>query len=218
MKKRISIDELSAHLDGEARDPGEVQRQLEESEALSTKYSELKEVGRRVRSLSTPELIPGFASRVIRAVEAPADRRRVAWRIPAGLSAAVATAAVALLVVLGSGAPTEVQAPTVALSNTMPQEDALIAELERRLVNVPAPEALLTAGVYEPMDPVEEDPDALLLALAPATWLEAFGGDDSGSDYLVALDELNDSERDIFRELLSEYTESEPRDADPREG
>ena len=65
MKKRISIEELSAYLDGEANHPDKVSRQLQESEDAARIYGALSKVSAHVRSLPKASVRPGFSARVL---------------------------------------------------------------------------------------------------------------------------------------------------------
>ena len=202
MKKRISIEELSAYLDGEAKHPDKVRQQLQGSDEATRMYQALSKVSSHVRSLPKANVRPGFAGRVIASLEATKPRRSLTWPVPAWASLA-AVAVVAVLAMIGlndtvespgvqtavSTPPTYTPQPTV-----VEDEDALVAELERRISSGADSEALLSAGLYEEEDPVEELPADLLLALAPADWLNSLGGLSGPNDYQAEMNALSDSE------------------------
>ena len=82
MKKRISIEELSAYLDGEAKNPGKVRQQLQESDDAARMYRALSKVSAHVRSLPKASVRSGFSGRVLAALEAPKPRRSSTWPVP----------------------------------------------------------------------------------------------------------------------------------------
>ncbi len=226
MKKRISIEELSAYLDGEAKNPDKVRQLLQESDDAARMYRALSKVSAHMRSLPKASVRPGFSRRVIASLEAPEPRRSLTWPVPVSASLAAA-AVVAVLAVIGLNDTAEFPAVQTVASTpaiytpqpaTLEDEDALVAELERRITSGAESEALLSGGLYEETDPVEELPADLLLALAPSDWMDSLGGLNGPNDYRMEMNALTDSEKIIFVQLLEEYAHAEVQSPSAREG
>ncbi len=226
MKKRISIEELSAYLDGEAKNPDKVRQQLQESDAAARMYRALSKVSAHVKSLPKASVRPGFSRRVIASLEASEPRQSLTWPVPVWASLAAA-AVVAVLAMIGLNDPAESPAVKTAASTptiytaqpaTVEDEDALVAELERRITSGAESEALLSGGLFEQTDSVEELPADLLLALAPTDWMDSLGGLNGPNDYRTEMNALTDSEKIIFVQLLEEYTRAEVQSPSAQEG
>ena len=225
MKKRISVEELSAFLDGEAKHPEEVLWLLQESEEVARKHAALSKVSAQVRSLPEPYVRPGFSGRVIASLQDSESHRSLPWQIPAGASLmAVILAVFAVVGLNDSVTPPAVQTAASAPAQITPEtialevEDALVAELERRIASDRTSTAVLSDGCYKEPEPVEGLPTDLLLALAPAGWLDSFGGLNEGSDYTTEMGALSDTEKRIFVQLLEEYARTETQGVAAREG
>ncbi len=227
MKKRLSVEELSAFLDGEAKHPEKVRRLLKESEDAARKHAELSEVSAQVRSLPEPYVRPGFSGRVMASLQDSEPRRSLPWQLPVGASLMTAALlAVVAVIVLNdrvtppavptiASVPAQIRPETAALEN----EDALVAELERRIASDRTTTAALSGGFYEEPEPVEELPADLLLALAPAGWLDSFGGLNGAPDYTTEMGALSDTEKVVFVQLLEEeYVRAAMQSLSVREG
>lgn len=226
MKKRISSEELSAYLDGEAKNPAKIRQQLQESDDAARMYRALSKVSAHVRSLPVASVRSGFSGRVLASLEAQKPQRSSTWPVPVWVSLG-ATAVVAVLVMIGLN--DTVESPDVQTAASMPaiyapqpaaleDENALIAELERRISSGAEPEALLSGGFYDESDPVEELPAELLLALVPADWANSLGGLNETADYRMEMNALSDSEKVIFAQLLDEYARVEKQGPSAQEG
>lgn len=225
MKKRISSEELSAYLDGEAKNPAKVRQQLQESDDAARMYRALSKVSAHVRSLPVASVRSGFSGRVLASLEAQKPRRSSTWPVPVWVSLG-ATAVAAVLVMIGVN--DTVESPDVQTAASMPaiyapppvalEEDVLVAELERRISSGAESGALLSEGLYEETDPIEELPAELLLALVPADWVDSLGGLNETADYRVEMNALSDSEKVIFAQLLDEYARVEKQGPSAQEG
>ena len=226
MKKRISIEELSAYLDGEAKNPEKVRQHLRDSDDVARMYRALSKVSEHVRSLPEASVRPGFSGRVLASLESPNPR----WSLTRSVPAWASLAAIAVVVVLAlfnlngtidsPAVQTAASTPTIFTPQTtaLEDEEALVAEFERRIASSTESEALLSAGLYEEAGPVEELPADLLLALAPANWVDSLGGLNESSDYRMEMNALSDSERVIFAQLLDEYARVEMQGPSAQEG
>ena len=212
MKKRISVEELSAFLDGEAKQPEKVRRLLQESEGAAREHAALAKVSDQVRSLPEAHVRPEFSGRVMASLQDSRPRRPLPWQVPVGASLMTAIlAAVAVVGLIDGGTPPSVPTIVSVSEQTTPEtvaledEDALVAELERRIASGRTSTAVLNASFYEEPAPVEELPADLLLALAPDGWLDSFDGLNGTSDYITEMGTLSDTEKVIFVQLLEEY-------------
>lgn len=211
--------ELSAYLDGEARDPERIARHLQHCTACAKTYVQLRKVSTRMRNLEEPDVREDLVDQVLRAI---AERHQPAGAAPARrpllprpLGLAMAMASVLALV-------TAIWAAWLSMQQPSPGE--LVAQAARYR----SEEAVLEALVYlaeqgndlslfvagEPELELEEPPGAVedmiaLLALAEADaepgWNEMHGPPWRHTDALFgALDELQPEEQAAFEELLRE--------------
>jgi len=205
MKKRISKAEVSAYLDGEAKNPAVVRQQIEDSHEAARHYAELSKLSERLKALPEPELRPGFAGRVVASLNDPLPAPANRWRVPSAMAAAAAAIllGVAALIGVNDSAPSTetLQTASVALS----EEAAILADLERHIATSPESDALLSGGFFAEPEPVVELPEDLLVALAPSDWLETFTASIATHDHRIEATTLNDAERDIFVQLLEEH-------------
>ncbi len=226
MKKWISIEELSAYLDGEAKNPDKVRQHLQDSEDGARMYHALSKMSQQVRSLPVMSVRPGFAARVLAALDSPKPRWSFTRSAPAWASLAVAAIVVVLALfslndtIDSPTIQTAASTPTVSTpqATTLEDEEALVAELERRIASGTDSEALLSAGLYEEPKSVAELPADLLLALAPAEWLDSLGGLNKATDYRSEMNALSNSEKTIFAQLLEEYARVETQGPSAQEG
>lgn len=225
MKKRISAEELSAYIDGESKHPEHVRQEIQESDEVARKHTALTRLSAQLRALPEPSVRPGFTGRVIASLETPESKPLLGWRLPVGASLAAAAALFAFVAINGidEGVPSSVRIavskPAASVVSSIASEEAaLVAELERRLADSPDSEILRSDGLYEAPDPVVTLPDDLLLALAPTDWVGTLGGLESSRNYEVAVASLNDSEKDIFVQMLEEYAREETRGLSARNG
>lgn len=225
MKKRISAEELSAYIDGESKHPEHVRQEIQESDEVARKHTALTKLSAQVRALPEPSVRPGFAGRVIASLETPEPRSVLGWRLPVGASLAAAAALFAFIAINGldDGVPPSVRiavsTPAASVVSSIElEEEALVAELERRLADSPDFEMLRNDGFYEAPDPAMTLPDDLLLALAPTDWVGTFGGLEGSRDYEVAVASLNESEKDIFVQMLEDYAREETLGQSARNG
>ena len=226
MKKRISIEELSAYLDGEAKHPDKVRQHLRDSDDGARMYQALSEVSEQLRSLPKASVRPGFSGRVLASLESPRPR----WSLTRSVPAWASVAAVALVVVLAllsldgtldspalqraASTPMILSPQTTALED----EEALVAEFERRIASGTESEAFLSSGLYGEAEPMEALPTDLLLALAPTDWVDSLGGLNETADYRMEMNALSRSEKVIFAQLLEDYARVEMRGPSAQEG
>jgi anti-sigma factor RsiW len=207
MKKRVRED-ISAYLDGEAKDAQSISRLIAASEDAAKEHSAFAELSARLHSLDEPDIHPAFAARVVAAVEEQRDRRRAAWRLPLGLSTAALALAVAI-VSIQSAQPRTSRAPAGAVAAlapapAAPNEDLMLAELERRVSQDADLQHFFTARFDNAPQPADLYTERLIAAVAGsrsgAAAGEAFA---HGMDYRAAVQRLDDTQADAFKQLLS---------------
>lgn len=65
MSKKMNMEELSAYLDGEARDPDAVRNALQSDPALARRYMQLAKLSTHLKALPLPNVHPAFTTRVM---------------------------------------------------------------------------------------------------------------------------------------------------------
>ncbi len=101
MSKHVSLKELSAHLDGQARGAGRIQQHLQQCPECARVYSELENVQGFLRKTPQEEVGPGFAARVMCAVREEAQpskgwERRYPWALAASAAVVALCAGLAM--------------------------------------------------------------------------------------------------------------------------
>lgn len=202
MKTNHVIDELSAFIDGESNHSDRVEKHLAECAECTRRHKELSKLSTHLRNMAPPHLSVGFSGRVMGAVRASHRPKptfvKVGWAL--GMAASLVLALGAALLYLSSGGPEEV-------SNNA-DADAILAELESRMDDEEALNALAT---WVEEDPLEDMNGDALTVMADAGWLDlsenmGFGED----DFDWSLSSLDEEETAVFRALLiAEYLPEE---------
>lgn len=204
MKDEHVTEELSAYLDGVARDPDGIRRHMEECAECRQRHAALSEVVARVGSLEAPEVGASFRAGVMSSVSELRCGRRVSWlRVGfATVAALVVLAALSGLAWLPGARPSG--GHYLALRHT-----GLMAELERRASAAPGylewvaldatGEDFLTAQVVD-------DAEELIDVVAWASWFEALAEAVDAEQELDALvGALDEEETAALKRLLDEY-------------
>lgn len=214
MNKRISAKELSAYVDGEARNPDAVRAAIETSQEVAREHLALQQVSARLRALPEPEIRPGFAHRVVAHVRANNSEavRSSSWRLP--VAASLAAAAILLAVTALNRLPSHTTAPAPAVTAMAPTapspdsttlgEDAIIAEIERRVASDESVQAFVTARFDQAPQPGDLYKNDLLVALMQS---QKFGQADAalayGADYRPALRNLDHEQAQVLKDVLA---------------
>lgn len=212
MKSLHVLKELSAYIDGEARDPERIARHLQSCPDCARRHLDLLKIAYQIRGLEGPPVSAGFEGRVVaRAMEAP--EREFSWKWPGG-HPLVACAAI-FLVIAGVAAfnTMRADAPPLTGADSAPalnpawrEDDAVVAALAH----------LLETGAPTDLFAVSDDADGELLdgsdvpleavldvlaegAIGDNTADEAFAGLGAPLDDLVELDQR------VLSEMLEEY-------------
>lgn len=212
MRNRISKTELSAYIDGEARDARAVESALEASEDLRRERDGLANVSHAVRSLTEVEPRAGFAQRVIAHLNDAEEAARPvrAWGRPARTLGSLAAAAL-LAVAVGVGLQgnrteqTPVATPVAEVADDAAVEAQLMAELERHVATNERVQRVVVARFDTAPSPEALYSERLLAAVAQYDDV-AYAGQASGyiRDYRPALRSLDATQTDALKELLAQ--------------
>ncbi len=208
---RRAFEELSAYVDGEACDPRRVKERIAGDPAYAREHAALRRLSACVRALPAPEPRPGFASRVIAAVQAEPTRTARAvwpWRVAmAGVAAIALGAGIAFYAWTPEPEPVAgVTAARGAADSRWQNEDEIVAALEQ----------LADAGddlsLFEPLPGPAEPLDDAAVATVFDSLLVAAWEDETLSPYAetqdvsTLIESLDTGEEDVMREVTGNFT------------
>lgn len=211
MKNRVRED-ISAYLDGEANDAALIARLIAESEDASKEHVAMAELSARLRSLDAPEVHPAFATRVVATVQEQQSRRRVLWRIPAGIAAAAAVLLVAYVSLNSTDSRPRTEADLIASipapapvpNFTGMDEDALLAEFDRRVSEDSDVQQFVIARFDNTADTADIYTERLLAAVANSDGAAAAGAAIAhGVDYRATVQQLDSDQADALKQVLA---------------
>ncbi len=203
---RHVLDELSAYIDGEARDPARIARHLQGCADCARRHLQLLKLGAHLRTMSLPDVRPEFATRVMARIAeqesapAPFRRRRI-----------VDAMAVAALVALCAGlfslwlrqdretAPAQLVAKSIELRDSDAVVGAFV-ELFDEGVDAELVEETLKEPTWEHVYYSSESIWELLAEVRPED--VSLGFSDADNDLFSLIDGLDAEEHDTLRELL----------------
>lgn len=210
--RHISIKEMSAYLDGEARRPDAVRAHLERCAECARSHAELAKLSAHVRRLKEPKVSPAFATRVMAAVRetAPPPRPIWNWQWSAALGLAVVAVLAASAVMLMREPLPPPRMAKQAPSAVIPSD----AETKRMMADI----ANRIAGGEDPGIPGDGLPlwndgqeSAVsgrdeLTALAQTEWFGALAGEvEADEDVDTLLSSLSPEQARVFERLLDAY-------------
>ncbi len=211
-------EELSAYLDGEARDAAAIEEHVRGCKACASEYAALVQVSRAMRALTPPDVHPAFTTRVMASVrevdfteEAPAPRR---WGLTTLLTTVGVAASVAVIVWLTQpSAITSNQtgaAPPVVATGLSPETIGI--EIQNRLAQNPDIDLdtldPLAGGRLAEEAPAVAGADVLAALGGPAWWtalVEASEAALSSEDIIQRLDAADAAE---LQQLLRQTIDS----------
>ncbi len=201
MKDRHVIEELSAYMDGEARDPARIARHLQHCESCARHHMQLLKLSTHLHALPLPEPRPEFLTRVMAQVaeeKAPSPRL---W-FPFSLRAPAWAMSFAMVLIVTGLALGWFYRPQSA---PLPMQRAA-QETTVPAVSYPEPSPLEDIG----SDPAEEEEpvsyEDLLNMLAEVSEEDMFPEMASGdSDFLEQMETLDVQAQQALREVLSDY-------------
>lgn len=203
-EKRLQ-EELSTYLDGEHADPEAMAHLLHSDVSANRRYREMTDVSNRMRSLSPPDVSPGFVTRVMIQVDEAPDRRRASRLVPA-----LSFAAAALLLVAGAVVALHVRNGEEASNWAQVDEESILSEIEMRLAGgTVLSETELEYAEATP-NAADNEIDAWSVVFGSDEWLDTLlsaSEADLESDSMFGT--LDETETEIFRELLRQSIEEE---------
>jgi len=197
-------DELSAYIDGEAKDPARIARHLQFCERCARRHMELLKLSAHVQALPGPETRPDFLTRVMARVaehEAVPPRWRLRFTVP--------QLAMVLLLAMGVGLAYygrhSAHVPREPRYVANWSDDEVVAKFEQ-LLNAGA-----DLGLFEDESAYEDEEvgvsvDDVLDLLASTAWTD--NGDEglyAEEDLFGAMDALEQEDSPVLRALLTEY-------------
>ena len=217
MRNHLSSKELSAYVDGEARRPQTVSAHLETCPECEGRYRELIALSGQLRSLPASKARPGFAARVLRALNEPTPNRipaRHPMRVAAFAAAALFMSATMVSVYYANQPvlaprPVAVSPPAVPSMTLAQQEEAWILELEQLVAEHPDYDTpLLAYDITNDAEPAVATVDDMLLALMEddvlllysQAWVE-------DEDFDSSVNRLDPEQTEALKSLLREYAE-----------
>ncbi|MBI2434400.1 MAG: hypothetical protein HYV26_16200 [Candidatus Hydrogenedentes bacterium] len=214
MKDRHVLDELSAYIDGEAKDADRITRHLQHCESCARHRIELLKLGAHLRALPQPEESAAFAARVMARIEAQQTARPF-WQLNLLIPAFAGTAVLLLVTTLAlyglsltaSSPPMQIAQPR----NTWVDEEVVVSELAA-LINSGADVSMVEEPVLAAEDPLAPDPEApvtmdemLTVMAAAAPELAPAEPEFGEEDLEEMISTLASDEVGTLEELLVEY-------------
>lgn len=216
MKSHISIEELSAFLDGEASDVSSLEAHLESCDHCRDRVAALKHDVSLLQSIPEPEVHPAFVARVIATIkEQESTRGRFSiprWvygLIPAGVAAAL------ILVVVMDDAPdtrqntAEISAEDRVAAILQQDEEELFDQLTMRFAE-DASEGSFASGAYDVSTPQPAVPDETMLSLALSDSKNLMVVNHEWSDtkdLRTTISQLTADESDLFKQMLKAHAQ-----------
>ena len=213
-KDRLRLEEMSAYLDGEARDPAAVERQLREDPEAAQHYRALTALSTHLRRLPPPNVHPAFATRVMAAVSsrrplAASQSRTVRLAMALGAPlVALALIAVTASVLGRSGPSSTTDLPVAEVLHPHAEDPEEVYDgLLDQLLYTDFEEALQWFDESPETVAAEED---LVEILPSEEWLNsALAALDAESDLDDVVESLEPEEKEILETLLNEYAQKE---------
>lgn len=209
--RHVQQEELSAYIDGEARNPDAVTRHLQECAECAKRHADMARLSGHMRGMGATDVSPAFTTRVLAAAaEAGAPRAsywRWAWAAPAVALVAAAVAAGAFYWAKPVPEPPAVatRPDAGALENVDP--DRLMGIIAGRIARGEDP-GLNEPGMAPWVDAVQpvDDPESELATLAQADWFQDLAvAVESDADLDVLLSSMTQREVAVMRQLLTQY-------------
>ncbi|MDX9971703.1 MAG: hypothetical protein RBU21_01805 [FCB group bacterium] len=206
--KHVSIDELSAYLDGEARHSTAVRDHLQRCAECAQRHAELAKLSSHMRTLPAPDVSPAFATRVMAAVREtrpePLGFRWLRWAsVGMGVAAGLVLAA-AWVMNRPPAAP-----PAVAANSPAHAVDAerLMQVIEARIAQGEDPGAVEYAGAdWDNAEAVPASADLELAQLAQSEWFDPLAEEvESTIDVDTMIASLSPEQVQVFKQLLAAY-------------
>jgi hypothetical protein len=201
MKGDHVLEELSAYIDGEARDAARIARHLQTCEQCARRHIELLKISTHLHALPLPEAQPEFVTRVMAHVrDLRIDPQRKGWGF---MLPTWAVAAVAVLLLCFDAYLWFAPVRTEFVPNQPPTSLAAQTELAAVLENTPGPSPSEEYGEALQTEVSMDDVINVLLDSPEALREEA--DVETSADLFEAVEALSDEDSAAFQEVFSEY-------------
>jgi hypothetical protein len=210
MKTHTTLENLSAYIDGEAKNADQVRAHLQQCAECAQRHLALAKISTDIQALPAPELRAGFAERVVATLEdGEAYRQRPWWQT---VGAPVAMAAT-LLLAAGLFAAQRGMESTILIGEELPLVIGSAPETVPQDSSSDSTDTwnnsdwiMASAQEAEQEDTETED---LLLVLAGVPWFESSETYfDNGRDMDVALAAIYSDQPEAVLEALTSYARS----------
>ncbi len=197
-------NQLSAYLDGEARNPEAVRRHLRVCPECSRELEALREVSGAFQALEQPEDNPAFVTRVmacVRGEPVPAARWRIGWRPVCAMAASA-------LLITGAWLAAERMAPPEQPAEQLSAVEWITQEFPAPPQELTAPEfrAAASGGALDAAQLEPLDTTAWIMALSEDPWfVEMAAAYEAETSWDEELETLSEEELDNFYILLAGY-------------
>ena len=209
MAKHVSIETISAYIDGEAKDPRSVALHLQGCAECARLQVELSKLSTHLHALPQPVVRPDFARGVTARVADDKARRMRRWTPAAAQLALAATLILAVgLIFTFSFGPSETPSPIAENSPGVSMEDHILDQLARSASEeTGGAEVVLVAGFAgSDTNSSVVSTDDMVAVLASTGMLEELADEWSEpEDFDTALASLNQAEAQQFRQLLATH-------------
>ncbi len=209
MNEHIQPEEISAYLDGEASNPGAVQKHLQTCMVCARVHMQIAKLSAHLGALSGPEVSHDFAARVLASIDAatPSGRIAKAWWVRVAVPLA---AAAGVLLALSTLVPVRVDAPELRIIAEVPADD--------QAIKTPYAKAADTTWLFADDAEVQPEPVAesekVLMALADVHIFDHEAYRLEGDvDMQSALGKMDESTAETLVVLLSDYAKEEVKAA-----
>lgn len=205
-QKHISIDELSAYIDGEARHPDAIREHLQRCAECAQRHTQLAKLSSHLRTLPAPDVSPAFATRVMAAVREarpePAGFRWLRW-------ASVGVGVAAALVLAAAWLTSRPAPPPAVVAGNSPaaaaDPDRLMQVIAERIERGEDP-GLVEADALDDAESIPASADLELALLAQSEWFDPLADEvETEIDIDTMIASLNPEQVRVFKQLLSAY-------------
>jgi len=202
------IEELSAYIDGEAKDPARIARHLQFCESCARHHMQLLKLSANLRALPPPETRPEFITRVMAHVAETGVRHgRFSWGV--AVPALVFAAAILLAAGLAwrNQTPEATSSPNRIASGSQGNDNEAVVNAIENMIARGADFSLFEDIGDDAPEPFSDaSVDDIIDALAFASWREAAPEEWYGEeDFFSVLETLDSGEQEALRTELNEY-------------
>lgn len=213
MKTHITLEDLSAYIDGEVKDAEGLRAHLQQCSECAQRHVALARISASVQALPAPEPRAGFAKRVVAAIEDGEAIRRPWWQyLGAPLALAATVLLVAGLLAVRRGTDTTAPAgPDVAQAGKDAAGSASQAVApgdSSEFADDWSGSDWVMAGART-AEGVETETEHLLMALAEVRWFDSLAlYADNGRDVDAAFAVVYEEQPEAVLEVLTTYARS----------